>query len=101
MLLTLLHNLEDNKSIRPLIKRSKKGRPKTSRIRKRDIASDARKCGRCGEVGHNVCTCLGLGPVGHVERALEWRRRQAQGLQDYEANVIIEAIEQEVEAQVL
>ena len=101
LLPTSLHNLEDDESIRPPIERRKRGRPKTSRIRRRDIASDARKCGRCGEVGHNVRTCLGLGPVGRGERALEWRRRQAQGLQDCEADVMREAIEQEVEAQVL
>jgi hypothetical protein len=47
LLPTLLHNLKDDKSIRPPIKRHKRGRPKTSRIRRRDIASDARKCGRC------------------------------------------------------
>jgi hypothetical protein len=101
LLPTSLHNLEDGKSIRPPIERRKRGRPKTSRIRKRDISRDGRKSGRCGEVGHNVRTCLRLGPVGSGERALEWRRRQAQGLQDSEANVMMEAIEQEVEVQVL
>jgi hypothetical protein len=101
LLPTSLHDLKDDESIRPPIERRKRGRPKTSRTKRRDIASDARKCGRCGEVGHNVRTCLGLGPVGRGERALEWRRRQAQGLQDCEADVMMEAIEQEVEAQVL
>jgi hypothetical protein len=30
-----------------------------------------KKCGRCGEIRHNVRTCLGLSPVGREERALE------------------------------
>jgi hypothetical protein len=71
LLPTSLHDLKDNKSIRPPIERRKRGRPKTSRTKRRDIASDTRKCGRCEEVRHNIRTCLGLGPVRRGERALE------------------------------
>jgi hypothetical protein len=71
LLLTLLYNLKNNKSIWPSIERRKQERPKTSRIRRRDIASDARNCERCEEVGHNVRTCLRLGLVRRGERALE------------------------------
>ena len=54
-----------------------------------------RKCQKSGEIGHNSRTCLALGNrAGRGERA----GRQEQ--EDWELDIMIEGIDQEVEAQV-
>jgi hypothetical protein len=67
----------------------KRGRPKTRRHRKGETKQSQRKCGRCGVLGHNARTCVGLeNKTGREERSRQWR-------QD-----IIEGLDYEVEAQV-
>ena len=52
---------------------------------------------RCGGLGHNSRTCIGLGNrTGRSERARQWRQEQ----EEYELDLLVEGIEQEVEAQV-
>ena len=52
---------------------------------------------KCGESGHNSRTCIGLANrAGRGERARQWRQEQ----EDYELDIMMEGIEQEVEAQV-
>ena len=70
-----IENLASNLEIRPPKPIKKRGRPKTSRIRKKTQSN--RKCGRCGELGHNTRTCIGLGNrPGRGERASQWRQEQ-------------------------
>ena len=60
----------------PLLVR-KRGRPKTKRHRKGEQQRQARKCGRCREIGHNTRICLGLRDrAGRGERARQWRQEQ-------------------------
>jgi hypothetical protein len=49
------------------------------------------------KIGHNTRTCLGLGDrAGRGERARQWRQEQ----EDWEIDVMMEGLDQEVEAQV-
>ena len=48
-----------------------RGRPKTKRIRKGAWNRQIRKCGNCGQTGHNS-TGLPIAKNGRGERAREW-----------------------------
>ena len=51
----------------------------------------ARKCGKCGGLGHNSRTCLGLGDrAGRGERSRQWRQEQ----EDWEVDVVMEGLEE-------
>ena len=72
----------------------KRGRPRTKRYRK-ETKQSQRKCRRCGELGHNTRTCVGLGNrAGRGERARQWRQEQE------EVDIMIEGLDEEVETQV-
>ena len=92
-----IENLALDLRIQPPVYVPKRGRPKTRRHRKGEQQRQARKCGRCGETGHNTHTCLGLGDrARRRERAMQWRQEQ----NDWELDVTMEWLNDEVEAQV-
>jgi hypothetical protein len=92
-----IENLASDPRIQSPVRIQKRGRPKTKRHWKGEHTRLARKCGKCGEIGHNTRTCTGLRDrAGRGERARQWRQEQ----EAWEEDVMMEAIEQEVEAQV-
>ena len=89
--------MTSNLSIQPPRLVKKRGRPRTKRHRKEEARQSQRKCKRCGELGHNIRTCVGLGNrAGRGERARQWRQEQ----EDWEVDVMMEGLDEEVEAQV-
>ena len=89
--------MTSNPFIQPPQLVKKRGRPKTKRHRKGETKQSQRKCRRCGELGHNTRTCVGLeNRAGRGERARQWRQEQ----EDWEVDVMIEGLDEEVEAQV-
>ena len=69
-----IEDLDIDVQIRPPALEKKRGRLKTKRIRKGEHTKLARKCGRCGELGHNSRTYIGLrNRAGRGERARQWQ----------------------------
>lgn len=92
-----IENLTSNPRIRPPRLVKERGRPKTKRHRKGEAKRSQRRCRRCGELGHNTRTCIGLeNRAGRGERARQWRQEQ----EDWEVDVMMEGLGKEAEAQV-
>ena len=89
-----IENLAADSFIQPPKLVKKRGRPKATRIRRK--TKGKRKCGKCGELGHNTRSCIEANRSGRGERARQWRQEQ----EDWELDIMTESIEQEVEAQV-
>ncbi|PMD17882.1 hypothetical protein NA56DRAFT_691576 [Hyaloscypha hepaticicola] len=92
-----IENLTSNPRIRPPRLVKERVRPKTKRHRKGEAKRSQRRCRRCGELGHNTRTCIGLeNRAGRGERARQWRQEQ----EDWEVDVMMEGLDKEAEAQV-
>ncbi len=93
----LIENLTSDLFIQPPRLVKKRGRPNTKRHRKGETKQSQRKYRRCRELGHNVRTCVGLeNRARRGERARQWGQEQ----EDWEVDVMIEGLDEEVEAQV-